>query len=151
MFDKLLKPRQSFRITSPSKLFALALFCQKPVSRKQTHNLAWFSFTPIPGIEGAQKLTPHHPPSQSFFKEETLFSSLQVVLQLSVLHLPRYCIDLKGKALSTELQTAFYWLQTWNKGLGRTANVFLHTCWSCTYQICHVIAQSNFTTLNGRI
>jgi len=88
-------------------MFALALFCQKPVSRKQTHNLACFSFTPEPGIEGAQNLTPHHPPSQAFFKEETLFPSPQVVLQLSVLHLPWYCIDLKGKALSTGLQTAF--------------------------------------------
>jgi hypothetical protein len=55
----------------------------------------------------AQKLMPRHPPSQAFFKEGILFPSPHVVLQLSVLHLPWYCIDLIGKTLSKGLKTAF--------------------------------------------
>jgi len=70
----------------------------------------------LTGYRGRVKTNASSSSIPGILQRRNTFSSPHVLLQLSVLHLPRYCIDLKGKALSTGLQIAFYWLQTWNKG-----------------------------------
>ena len=67
------------------------------------------------GYRGRAKTNASSSSNPGIFQRRNTFSSIHAVLQLSVLHLPRYCIDLKGKALPTGLQTVFYWFQTWKK------------------------------------
>ena len=98
--------------TSPSKLFALASFCQKTSLPKTDAQPRVILLHPRTGYRREQKTNAS---SSSIPKKKHFFTPHSSSCSF-LFYTCHGSIDLKGKAPSTGLQTASYWLHTWNKG-----------------------------------